>query len=199
MQRDGMTNPDNFVEHRGAMVRLSVQVPALAAAWKLTGERRYADHAARHLRAWFVETATRMNPNLLYSQAIHGRVTGRGVGIIDTVHLVEVARAISFVAESRALTASDLSAVREWFAQYLTWMTTHQYGIDEREARNNHGTCWVMQAAEFARLAGRTDLTEFCRSRYKAACAEPGGRRRQLPEELRAPSHAAIRCSISMR
>src|ERR1044071_9453133 len=35
IQRDGMTNPDNFVEHRRAMIRLSVQVPALVAAWRI--------------------------------------------------------------------------------------------------------------------------------------------------------------------
>jgi hypothetical protein len=79
-----MTNPDNFVAHRHAMVRLSLHVPALAAAWMLTRERRYADHAVRHLRAWFVDEATLMNPHLLYSQAIKGRFTGRGIGIIDT-------------------------------------------------------------------------------------------------------------------
>ena len=167
VQRDGITNPGNFVEHRRAMMRLSVHVPALAAAWMITRERRYADHAARHLRAWFVDAQTRMNPHLLYSQAIHGRVTGRGIGIIDTVHLVEVARAIPTLVDARALSAADAGAVREWFSQYLTWMTTHQYGIDEREARNNHGTCWVMQVAEFARLTGRHDLTEYCRNRYK--------------------------------
>src|SRR5512133_1037742 len=33
IQRDGMTNPDNFVAHRQAMVRLSLMVPALAAAY----------------------------------------------------------------------------------------------------------------------------------------------------------------------
>jgi len=186
IQRDGMTNPDNFVEHRRAMVRLSLHVPALAAAWKITRERRYADHAARHVRAWFVDAATRMSPHLLYSQAIQGRVTGRGIGIIDTVHLVEVARAIPFIAESRALSGEEASAVREWFSQYLTWMTTHQYGIDEREARNNHGTCWVMQAAEFARLTDRHDLTEFCRTRFKTVLlpnqvAADGS----FPEELR--------------
>src|ERR1700726_2544553 len=87
IQRDGMTNPDNFVEHRRAMVRLSLIVPALAAAWKITKERKYADHAARHLRAWFIDDATHMNPNLLYAQAIKGRFTGRGIGIIDTLHL----------------------------------------------------------------------------------------------------------------
>jgi len=186
IQRDGMTNPGNFVEHRRAMVRLSVQVPALAAAFTLTRDRRYAEHAARHLRAWFVDAGTRMNPNLLYAQAIHGRFTGRGIGIIDTVPLVAVTSAIPVIAGSKALPAADLSAVIEWFSQYVTWMTTHQYGIDEREARNNHGTCWVMQVAEFARLAGRQDLGEFCRQRYKTVLvpnqiAADGS----FPEELR--------------
>jgi hypothetical protein len=186
IQRDGMTNPDNFVEHRRAMVRLSLQVPALAAAWKLTRDDRFATHAARHLRAWFVDEATRMTPHLLYSQAIQGRVTGRGTGIIDTVHLVEVARAVYTLAESRVWSSADQSAVREWFSQYLTWMTTHQYGIDEREAKNNHGTCWVMQVAEFARCTGRSDLTEYCRDRYKTVLlpnqvAADGS----FPEELR--------------
>ena len=186
IQRDGMTNPDNFVEHRRAMVRLSLQVPALAAAYRLTNDRKYAEHAARHLRAWFVDEATRMSPHLLYAQAIQGRVTGRGIGIIDTVHLVEVARAIPTVEESDALTVSQRDAVRDWFSRYLAWMTTHQYGIDERDARNNHGTCWVMQVAEFARLAGRDDLTAYCRNRFKTVLlpnqvASDGS----FPEELR--------------
>ena len=186
IQRDGMTNPGNFVEHRRAMVRLSLHVPALAAAWKLTRDDRFARHAARHLRAWFVDPQTRMNPHLLYSQAIQGRVSGRGIGIIDTVHLVEVARAIPALAESRAWSPADHSAVREWFSQYLTWMTTHQYGVDEREAKNNHGTCWVMQVAEFARYTGRDELTDYCRNRFKTVLvpnqvAADGS----FPEELR--------------
>src|SRR5271167_2212646 len=129
IQRDGMTNPDNFVEHRRAMVRLSLIVPALAAAWKITKQRKYSDHAARHLRAWFVDEATLMNPNLLYAQAIKGRFTGRGTGIIDTLHLVEVARAASRL----DLASADLERVRKWFAAYAAWMTTHPYGIAERE------------------------------------------------------------------
>jgi hypothetical protein len=92
IQRDGMTNPDNFVDHRRYLMRLSVQVPALTGAWRITCERRYADHAMLHLRAWFVDDATKMNPNLQYAQAIKGRATGRGTGIIDAIHLVEVSR-----------------------------------------------------------------------------------------------------------
>ena len=167
IQKDGMTNSDNFVAHRQAMMRLSVQVPALAAAWRLTKDRRYADHAAKHLRAWFLDTETLMNPNLLYAQAIKGRFTGRGVGIIDTLHLVEVARAASVVEDSPAFSPADRKGIHQWFAAYLSWMTTHKYGQDERDAKNNHGTCWVMQVAEFARYTGNNELTAYCRDRYK--------------------------------
>lgn len=167
IQNDGLTNPENFVAHRRAMVRLSVQMPALTAAWAITKDRRYADAAARHLRAWFVDPATMMNPSLLYAQAIKGRFTGRGVGIIDTLHLVEVARAAGALEDSRALAAGDSKAVRKWFADYLAWMTTHKYGQDERDAKNNHATCWVVQVAEFARYTGNKALTAFCRDRYK--------------------------------
>src|SRR5262249_44727152 len=155
----------NFVDHRRYLMRLSVQVPALAAAWKLTKDPRYAKHAVRHLRAWFVDESTRMAPHLKYSQAIHGRFTGRGTGVIDTIHLVEVARAIEILEASPALSKPDADAIKNWFREYLVWLTTHQYGIDERNAKNNHGTCWVMQVAAFAHLTGDARLLADCRDR----------------------------------
>lgn len=108
-----------------------------------------------------------MNPNLLYAQAIKNKVTGRGIGIIDTIHLVEVARAASILEASNVLSTNELQSVKNWFARYLTWMTTHPYGIEERDAKNNHGTCWVMQVAEFARFTGDAELTAYCRKRFK--------------------------------
>lgn len=167
IQRDGMSNPGNFVEHRRALMRFSVQVPALAAAWRITRNERYARQAARHLRAWFLDPSTRMNPNLQYAQAIHGRFTGRGIGIIDTIHLVEVARAIEILKDSSALSMTELGGVLQWFADYLLWMTTSKNGIEEREAKNNHGTCWVMQVAAFADLVGDKKLLGYCRERFK--------------------------------
>jgi Alginate lyase len=186
VQRDGFSNPDTFDAHRRALRRLSLQVPALAAAWRLTGEARYAEHAARHLRAWFVDEATRMNPSLLYAQAIHGRVSGRGIGIIDTLHLVEVARAIETLAGAPGLSAAERTAVSEWFAAYVEWMTTQAYGVAERDTSNNHASCWTLQVAAFARIAGREDLVRFCRERFKAVLLPgqmaPDG---SFPQELR--------------
>jgi hypothetical protein len=167
IQRDGLSNPHNFVDHRRALMRLSVQVPTLAAAWKLTADPRYATHAARHLRAWFLEETTRMSPHLRYAQAIHGRVNGRGTGIIDTIHLVEVTRAAETLVGAPGLSRAEHEGVRQWFSDYLRWLTTSTNGIEEREAKNNHGTCWVMQVAAFASLTNNQELTAYCRSRFK--------------------------------
>jgi hypothetical protein len=167
IQRDGMSNPDNFVGHRKVLMRLSVQMPALTAAWLCTRQARYAEHAAKHLRAWFLDPETLMSPHLRYAQAIKGRFTGRSIGVIDTLHLVEVARAASLLESSGALSFSERTGVRKWFAEYLTWMTTHDYGVTEREATNNHGTCWAVQAAEFARYCGNDAVLRDCRERFK--------------------------------
>ena len=172
IQRDGLTNPGNFTDHRHALIRLSVQMPALAAAWLITKDDRYAQHAAEHLRAWFVSDATRMNPHLEYAQAIHGRFTGRGIGIIDTLHLVEVARATSVLENWKLLQKNVRDGSRAWFTDYLRWMTTSPHGIDERNAKNNHGTCWVLQVAEFARYTKNEELRAFCRERFKTVLVE---------------------------
>jgi Alginate lyase len=177
IQRDGLSNPDNFNDHRRALMRLSVQVPALAAAWVITRDKRYAKHGANHLRAWFVDERTRLNPNLQYAQAIHGRFTGRGTGIIDTIHLVEVTRATEVLQNSGALSKTELIGIKQWFTDYLLWLTTSKNGIDERDAKNNHGTCWVMQVAAFAHLTGDQQLLNYCRDRFKTVL---------LPDQLAA-------------
>jgi len=151
--RDGQSNPANFNDHRKAMIALSIQMPALTAAWLLTGDKRYGWHACEHLRAWFITPATHMNLNLEFSQGVHGVSTGRSYGIIDTLHLVEVARAASTVAPA-VLSAQQNGALQQWFRSYLEWMKTSDKGKKERDALNNHATCWALQASEFARLVG---------------------------------------------
>ena len=167
IRRDGLTNPDNFIAHRRAMVRFSRHVATLTAAWRLTGATCYSEHARLHLATWFIDPDTRMAPHLLYAQAIKGRATGRGIGIIDTIHLVEVARAVEVLDRGGALPADEAKALKDWFAEYVKWMTTHPYGIDEGRAANNHGTCWVVQVGAFARLTGNEVLQAECRRRYK--------------------------------
>ena len=184
IQKDGMSNPGNFNDHRRALMRLSVEMPALVAAYTVTKDRKYAVAAERHARAWFIGRSTRMNPALRYAQAIHGRVTGRGTGIIDTIHLVEVVRALERLDDAPGWQRDEAEAVRRWFADYLEWLTTDPYGKDERDATNNHATCWVMQAAAFASYTHNTGLMQECRTRFKTVLLQQMAPDGSFPREL---------------
>ncbi|HKB58245.1 MAG TPA: alginate lyase family protein [Lacunisphaera sp.] len=163
IERDGMTNPDNFVAHRQLLLGFVRDFGALAAAYRVSGDERFARAAVRQAHVWFVDPATRMNPTLLYSQAIRGLNTGRSIGVIDTLHLAEVALGVEALRGSKALTASEETALTGWFHDYLTWIRTHPYGIEESKAKNNHGTCAWLQIACFAHLTG--DLATLAESR----------------------------------
>lgn len=164
---DGQTNPENFVAHRHAMIRFSSIVGNLTSAYLLTKDKKYADAVMQHVRAWFVDKETFMRPNLQYAQAIKGVATGRGIGIIDTVHLMEVAQSLRKLEEANAISGEDINGSKKWFTDYLEWISTHPYGIDEMNAKNNHGTCWVMQAAVFARYVDDVNMMKLCGDRYK--------------------------------
>ncbi|PZX49207.1 alginate lyase family protein [Algoriphagus chordae] len=167
IQRDGLTNPDNFTAHREAMIRFSQISGALASAYLVTKDDKYVTALAPHLKAWFIDEATRMNPNLLFAQAIKGKVTGRGIGIIDTIQLMEVAKAIEAVKGSGVISNSEIQQMKDWFSEYLNWITIHPYGIDERDHGNNHSVCWAMQAAVFAKLVGNQEVLDYCKEMYK--------------------------------
>jgi len=167
IQRDGESNPGNFVAHREALFRFSEIAGTLTSAYLLTGDAKYVQAIQVHLNAWFIAPATRMNPDMLHSQAIKGRFTGRSIGLIDAIHFVEVARSVEVLHNSKAINNNVYSGVKQWFGQFLEWMFTHPYGVDEMNAKNNHGTCWVMMAAVFADLTGDTVKLEFCRNRFK--------------------------------
>lgn len=165
IQKDGLTNPDNFVAHRFAMIRFSQIIGSLASAYKITKNIKYVKHAVLHLKAWFLDPETRMNPNLQYAQAIKGLFTGRGIGIIDTIHLMDVAQG-TLVMQSK-INKADLAAIKNWFADYLTWLMSHPNGKAEMASKNNHGTCFTMQVASFAKLTNNQQLLDFCINRYK--------------------------------
>lgn len=186
IQRDGQSNPDNFVAHRHAMIRFSTLVGNLTSAYLLTKDIKYIDAALVHIRAWLVDEETKMNPNLLYAQAIKGITTGRGIGIIDTIHLIEVVQSLIQMEKLGLLSEEDKEGTKRWFTEYLTWLTTHPNGIKEMNALNNHGTCWVMQAAIFAKYTDNKEVLEFCSNRYKTVLLpDQMERDGSFPRELR--------------
>jgi hypothetical protein len=57
--------------------------------------------------------------------------------------------------------------LKDWFSNYLDWICTHQYGIDEMNTKNNHSVCWNVQAAVFARFTRNDDVLDMCIDLYK--------------------------------
>ena len=126
IQRDGETNPGNFVAHRLAMIRFSRIVGMQTSAYLLTGDKKFVEATKKHLEAWFINPETRMNPGLLYVQAIKGRITGRGIGIIDAIHLIEVARSVEILEQKKAISPDVIKGVKSWFGELVNWLTTHR-------------------------------------------------------------------------
>ncbi|EHQ24428.1 alginate lyase family protein [Mucilaginibacter paludis] len=167
IQKDGLTNPDNFVAHRLAMIRFSRIIGALASAYQLSHDGKFVKQALVHLRAWFIDPETMMNANLQYAQAIQGITVGRGIGIIDTIQLMEVVQGLMAMENAPQMDKKLAAGVRNWFAQYLAWLNTSKNGAEEKAAKNNHGTCWVMQVACFARFTHNQALLDSCSNRFK--------------------------------
>ncbi|HEX3008023.1 MAG TPA: alginate lyase family protein [Bacteroidales bacterium] len=167
IQKDGQSYPGLFKEHRLAMIRFSEITASLSSAWLLTDKPEYARKALEHIKAWFVDTTTLMNPHMLYAQAIIGKNTGRGIGIIDAYHLVEVIQSIKQLSAGGAIKEDDLKKINNWFAQFLTWLTTHPYGMDEKNTKNNHSTCWIVTVSSISTLINDKEVTRQCTERFK--------------------------------
>ncbi len=167
IQRDGQSNPGNFTQHRQLVKELHLSVVALGAAYKITGDDRYLTKAVELLKVFFLDPETRMNPNLQYAQAIPGVSPGRGIGIIDTLQLIEVPRAIEAMAKSPAMPPEVLSGLKQWFRDYANWMVTSKNGHDEAAAKNNHAVAFHLQLAVFAEFVGDEEKLAQCRRQFK--------------------------------
>ncbi|WP_247231512.1 alginate lyase family protein [Telluribacter sp. SYSU D00476] len=159
IRKDGQVNPERHAikdsEYFNALCR---EVHLLGVAWYFTEDRRYADHAAKLLRVWFLDEATRMNPHLNYGQAIPGHTEGRGIGLIDTRNLAKLIDGVQLLKGSTSLSAQEYNGIRDWYRQYLNWMLTSPIGQDEADEHNNHGTWYDVQAVSIALFTEQPEL-----------------------------------------
>jgi hypothetical protein len=187
IRRDGRTNPERDSEafDRIRIERMSDTVESLSIAYYLTGQRRYADRAALAIRTWFLDPATRMNPNMNHAQSIPGRVPGRAEGVIDLRYLMPVVESAGLIAPSGALDAREQADLRDWFGDLVKWLATSPLGREERAAKNNHALYYDLLLTHFAAFAGhqdvaRTVLTRFPEQRIRIQFTPDGS----LPHEL---------------
>ncbi|MGW7822832.1 alginate lyase family protein [Streptomyces puniciscabiei] len=161
VQRDGQRNPevDSGTDRQDAE-KVFHSTYDLSLAWYYTGKPAYAVKAGQILRTWFLDPATRMNPDLEHAQFIPCTYDGRAIGIID------FSQSYTSVLDAQAIlatgapgwSAKDRSAMGRWNTDFLNWLKTSDFGKQEGAAANNHGTFYDLQLAALACATGDTAL-----------------------------------------
>ncbi|MBE0660775.1 MAG: alginate lyase family protein [Bryobacteraceae bacterium] len=191
IRRDGVVNPDRFIENDRDLGRMSETVMSLGLAAYFLKDEAAARRAWEVARIWFVDPKTRMNPNLEFGQAIRGVTPGRGIGIIDTRSLIWCAQGLAFL-EARFNDPAISKQTRSWFAAYLDWLINSQKGKDEARHGNNHSTWWAAQVAAYALYAGNPKAGQRVYSFYESDLVP-----RQLMPDGSAPHEEARTRALS--
>jgi Alginate lyase len=196
IRRDGEVNPESKRDTDDVpFAQMTDAVKTLAAAFRDTRDERFAARAAWLLRVWFLDPATRMNPNLDYGQGVPGRNTGRGAGIIATRKLVDVVDAAQRLEASPSWTGRDRQGLRAWCAAYAAWLHTSKHGREEAAALNNHGTWYEAQLTALLLYTGRRDEAK---ARFEQAGKrlssqiEPDGRQPRELERTRSWNYSVM-------
>lgn len=155
IRKDGVVNPEvhNYPDKEN-MPKLCENMYSLALAYYFSGDEKYAKHVSKLLSVWFLDTATKMNPNVQFGQAIKGVTTGRAEGVIDTRQFIFALDAVELIKPSIHWPKLKNDALKEWFTAYLSWLNTSDIGKDEMNAKNNHGVWFDAEALSFALFIG---------------------------------------------
>lgn len=169
VRRDGEVNPESRTSDtdRPTLEKMIEGVQTLVLAYHFSDDEKYAAHAAKLLRVWFLDAATKMNPHLEYGQAIPGVSKGRGIGIIDTRNLPEMLDYVALLETSPSWTKTDNDGLKSWFSDYMNWLLTSKNGRDEADEHNNHGTWYDVQVAGFALFVGKPEIAKAAVERAK--------------------------------
>ena len=166
VRKDGKVNPESRAEAANDTLRarlVGTTVETLALGYYFTRDEKYAEHAAKVLRTWFLDPATKMTPHFRFAQAIPGVNDGRGTGLIEARGLADAADAAILLAGSKHWSAADQQALLAWGEVYFEWLLGSKNGQDEHAAKNNHGTWYDVQAVKWALVLGRKDKAkELC-------------------------------------
>lgn len=186
IRRDGVTNPESQSlkeSDRKRIGALGINTETLGLAYYLTGEEKYAKKAAEILRVWFLDAATRMNPNVNHAQCRPGHNKGTKSGVLDGRLLIRAIEGSILI--SHYLSDAEHERLKTWAGEYFKWLTTSEMALEEAASKNNHGSFYDVQAMYFALYSGNRDAAieiarKFAQRRILSQIKQDGS----MPEEI---------------
>ena len=159
IRKDGEINPEikNFPDKEN-LPRLCENVYNLALAYYFSGNEEYAKHASKLIKVWFLDSATAMNPNLNFGQAVKGVTVGRAEGLIEVRHFIFLLDGVELLKKSEKFKEGNQKKLKKWFLAFSDWMQTSVVGKDEMESKNNHGVWFDATNLAIAKFIGDKDL-----------------------------------------
>ncbi|WP_242204138.1 alginate lyase family protein [Aestuariivivens insulae] len=159
IRKDGKINPEarnNYTDFTAKQSFISV-VQTLRMAYYLTNEKKYADKNLELINIWFLDEATKMNPNINYGQYVPGESEGRCFGIIEFGGITEVIEFLELAKDRNILDKKTEKGMFNWFAEYGHWLKHSKLGKEESTRKNNHGTHYDVQLLNILLYLNRTN------------------------------------------
>lgn len=187
VRKDGEINPEtrnnytDFVENESFLRAIR----DLSNAYYLSDNISYANRALTLIRAWFLNTETKMNPNVNYGQSIPGKNEGRCFGIIEFGGIVNVLKCLELLEDKNILDQDTKKGMGSWLSEYANWLQNSKLGKEESTRENNHGTHYDIQLLNILLYLDRVDevknhLSTVTKARIFSQIEPDGSQPREL-------------------
>lgn len=156
IHKDGQSNPELKEYDRQQLEIMSKRIQIFTLAWYLSDSLEYAKKAMEQIDIWFLDSATKMNPNMDYAQIIPGRDNNKGhsFGVLDGYSFVQMLDALTLLEQTEYFTPNKKKQIHQWFYAFAKWLKESSLGNREKQAFNNHGTTYDTQLLAYSLYIG---------------------------------------------
>ena len=160
--RDGVINPVFYSSdtdfNRTATFFEVIEV--LSWAYYFSEDIRFAEKAIALIKTWYLNSETKVNPNINFGQRVPGAADGRKAGVQEWCNQSSVVTALQ-IFEVEGLLATDVKiGMQLWFEEYLTWLTTNPMAIEAGFTRQNHANHYNYQVVGLMMFLGKNDAAK---------------------------------------
>lgn len=154
IRRDGETNPVFYEYDSDVIFNFTSDAGALILGGLANGRVDWLARAVEQLDSFFLNPATRMNPNIKFGQFVPGVASGRCFGIIDVKEVYWLFELVELMPFENGWTKEKLQQLKKWAGELNQWLLTDELGIEENNTFNNHAISYDCMVAALAMFAG---------------------------------------------